>query len=62
MKIAEIREMNIEQIKKFVEEKRTEAVKLRFNLSMRQAKNVREYRNVRKDIAKALTILKEKAQ
>lgn len=61
MKISEIRDMNIEQLKKLVDEKRTEAVKLKFEISARQLKNHRQYRKVKQDIAKALTILKEKA-
>lgn len=60
MKIQEFRDMNIEQLKKLIEEKRTQAVKLRFDIASRQLKNHREYRTVKKDIAKALTILKEK--
>jgi ribosomal protein L29 len=59
MKITEIRDMNIEQLKKLVEEKRTEAVKLKFDISARQLKNHRQYRTVKKDIAKALTMIKE---
>ena len=62
MKIAEIKGMNSEQLKKFVDEKRTEAVKLRFDISMRQVKNNREYRTVKKDIARALTIIKQLEQ
>lgn len=61
MKITEIRDMNIEQIKKFIDEKQTQAVKLKFDIASRQLKNHREYRTIKKDIAKALTILKEKA-
>lgn len=59
MKIAQIREMKKEELKAFVEEKRAEAVKLRFDIAARQIKNHRDYRNSRKDIAKALTVLKE---
>lgn len=59
MKIQEIRDMNIEQIKKFIDEKRTHAVKLRFDIAARQLKNHREYRLIKKDVARALTILKE---
>lgn len=59
MKIAQIREMKIGELKAFVEEKRTEAVKLRFDIAARQIKNHRDYRNTRKDIAKALTVIKE---
>ncbi|HOF42758.1 MAG TPA: 50S ribosomal protein L29 [Candidatus Moranbacteria bacterium] len=60
MKASEIREMNIEQLKKFISEKRTQSVKLRFDISAKQIKNHREYRKTRKEIAQALTILKEK--
>jgi len=62
MKIAEIRDMNIEQLKKLVDEKRTQAIKLKFDISARQLKNHRQYRAIKKDIAKALTILKEKSE
>ncbi len=59
MKILEIRDMNVEQIKKLVAEKRAQAVKLRFDIAARQLKNHREYRQIKKDIARALTVLKE---
>ena len=56
-KIGEIREMKIEELKKFIEEKRSLAVKLRFDIAAKQLKNHREYRKTRKEIAKALTVL-----
>ena len=59
MKITEIRDMNIEQLKKLVEEKRTQAVKLKFDISARQLKNHRQYRTIKKDIAQLLTVIKE---
>ena len=59
-KITEIRDMNIEQLNKFVDEKSTEAIKLKFDIAARQLKNHRQYRVIKKDIAKALTIIKEK--
>lgn len=59
MKIQEIRDMNIEQLKKLVSEKQTQAVKLKFDISARQLKNHRQYRTIKKDIARALTIIKE---
>jgi ribosomal protein L29 len=62
MKISEIRDMNSEQLKKLVQEKRTEAVKLKFDISARQLKNHRQYRKTKKDISKILTILKEKSE
>lgn len=57
MKISEIREMKKEELKKFIDERRSEAVKLKFDIAAKQLKNHREYRNVRKDIARALTVL-----
>jgi large subunit ribosomal protein L29 len=61
MKIQEIRDMNIEQLKKMLAEKRTQAVKLRFDIASRQLKNHRQYRSLKTDIARGLTILKERA-
>lgn len=58
-KTQEFRNMNIEQLKKLVQEKRTQAVKLKFDVATKQAKNHRQYRDIKKDIAKALTIIKE---
>lgn len=57
MKIAEIKDMKKEELKKFVEEKRALAVKLRFDIAAKQLKNHREYRETRKEIARALTVL-----
>lgn len=62
MKIQEIRDMNIEQLKKLIAEKQTQAVKLRFDIAARQVKNHRQYRTLKTDIARALTILKERAE
>lgn len=59
MKIAEIKDMKKEELRKFVEEKRALAVKLRFDIAAKQLKNHREYRNTRKEIARALTVLGE---
>ncbi|MEI7890615.1 MAG: 50S ribosomal protein L29 [bacterium] len=61
MKIQEIRDMNIEQLKKMLAEKRTQAVKLRFDIAARQMKNHRQYRAIKTDIARALTILTERS-
>ncbi|EKE16142.1 MAG: hypothetical protein ACD_11C00029G0022 [uncultured bacterium] len=59
MKIQEIRDMKKEELEKFVEEKRALAVKLRFDIATKQTKNNKEYSQVRKDIARALTILND---
>jgi large subunit ribosomal protein L29 len=59
MKAKEIREMNKEEVKKILTDKRNRLLKLRFDISSRQIKNNREYRNIKKDIARILTIFKE---
>lgn len=62
MKIQEIRDMNIEQLKKVIAEKRAQAVKLRFDIAARQLKNHRQYRALKTDIARALTVLKQNTE
>lgn len=55
----EIRNMKKEELKKFVEEKKASAVKLRFDIAAKQLKNHREYRSIRKDIARAMTLINQ---
>jgi large subunit ribosomal protein L29 len=59
MKAKEIREMNKEEVKKILTDKRNRLLKLRFDISSKQIKNNREYRNIKKDIARILTVFKE---
>lgn len=59
MKIKEIREKGVEELKKLLAEKRESVRKLRFDLAAKQTKNVREIRNNKKDVAKILTAIKE---
>lgn len=59
MKIKELREMSRGEIEKLLEEKKAKAVQLRFDITSKQIKNHREYRNIKRDIAKIITILKE---
>lgn len=61
MKAKEIRELNIEEIKKLIEEKKSKVVNLRFDIAAKQIKGHRAYRDSRKVISQALTILKEKS-
>lgn len=60
MKIKELRELGDNELAKLLEEKKAKAVSLRFDISSKQLKNNREYRNVKKDIARILTLLREK--
>lgn len=59
MKIKELRELGDNELAKLLEEKKAKAVSLRFDISSKQLKNNREYRNVKKDIARILTLLEE---
>jgi ribosomal protein L29 len=59
MGIKELREKNIEELKKLLGEKKEYARKLRFDISSKQVKNNREYRNTRKEISRILTLIKE---
>ena len=55
-------EMSKTEIEKFLETQRTKMTKLRFDISSKQIKNHREYRNAKRDIAKSLTALKGKQE
>ena len=55
-------EMSKPEIEKFLEDGQAKMVKLRFDISSKQIKNHREYRNTKKDIARAITILKSKQE
>lgn len=59
MKIAQIREMKKNELEKFVEEKKALAVKLRFDIAGKQIKNNQQYKKVRQEVARALTVLKQ---
>jgi large subunit ribosomal protein L29 len=59
MKLQEIREKSIAERLTLLIELQDKARKLRFDLSLREAKNHREYRKMKKDIARILTIARE---
>lgn len=58
-KIRELREKNIEELKKLLDEKREQARKLRFDIASKQVKNNREYRSAKRDIARILTLISD---
>lgn len=60
MKAAEIRQKTKDELIKSVKEMREKLRALRFDLASGKVKNVREIRQIRKDVARILTILKEK--
>lgn len=59
MKIKELREKNTEELKRILTEKQENVRKFRFDIATRQAKNNRDIRKNKKDIAKVLTIINE---
>lgn len=60
MKIYEIREMNIKEIEKRIEEEEQNLVDLRFQNELKNLTNTAKLDLVKKDIAKMKTVLKEK--
>lgn len=60
MKIAELRLKTKEELQKLLIEDRERLRNLRFDLAAGKVKNVRGIRTLRKDIARTLTLLKEK--
>ncbi len=60
MKVAEIRALSDEELKKQFQESRKELFNLRFRLATKQLVNHRELPRVRKDIACLNTIMRER--
>lgn len=60
MKIAEIRNMTSEQLEAKLVELKDELFRLRFQNSIRQLDNPHKISDVKKDIARVMTVLQEK--
>lgn len=60
MKAREIRRKTKAELEKILEDLRKNQQQLRFNLAAGKVKNVREIRKIKRDVARILTILKEK--
>lgn len=60
MKAKDLREKNINELAKDLVDKKNEAQGLIFDVSVKQAKNHRELRKAKKDIARILTVISEK--
>jgi len=60
MKTGELRQKSKEELQRFLQEKREKLRILRFDLASGKVKNVREIREIKKDIARIITLLKEK--
>ena len=61
MKTKELREKSDKELQNMVKAEKEKLKKLRFSLSSRQLKNYNAIENTKKNIAKALTVLKEKS-
>lgn len=59
MKAKELRNLTYEELQKKLKEARQELFNLRFQLATGQLKNYRRIKEVKKDIARILTVLKE---
>ncbi len=62
MKLKELKEKTESELKKILQDWREKLRQLRFDLSAGKVKNVREIRIIKKNIARILTILKERSK
>ncbi|MGB3681154.1 MAG: 50S ribosomal protein L29 [Rubrobacteraceae bacterium] len=62
MKVAEVRELDVEELERRVAETRRELFNLRFQHATGQLENTGQIQEVRKNIARILTVLNQKKQ
>ena len=60
MKAQEYKEMTMEELEDYLKEKRTELVTQRFEVGSRQLKNYNKIGQTRREIARILTVMKQK--
>jgi large subunit ribosomal protein L29 len=60
MKAKELRQKTEKELRDLLNESRDKLGQLRFDLASKKLKNIREIRELRKDIARILTILSQK--
>lgn len=60
MKASELRKLKIEELRKKADELKMELLKLRFQQRISGLDNPMAIRNLRKDIARVLTVIREK--
>lgn len=58
MKTTELRQKSKDELRKILEDDREKLRQLRFDLSAGKVKNVKEVHNLKKEIARILTLLK----
>jgi large subunit ribosomal protein L29 len=62
MKAAEVRELDVEELEQRLADTRRELFNLRFQLATGQLENTGQLKEVRKNIARLLTVLNQKKQ
>jgi len=62
VKVRELEDKPQEALQKILQEKRGRIQRLRFKLSQGKLKNVSEIKSIKKDIARILTVLNQKAK
>ena len=62
MKVAEVRELGVDELERRVVETRRELFNLRFQHATGQLENTGQLKEVRKNIARLLTVLTQKRQ
>ena len=60
MKVDEIREMSVEDLKAKIEELTTERFNLRFRSATESIENPMRFRGIRRDLARLQTVLRER--
>lgn len=61
MKIRELRDKSVEELKKLLLDYSDKRLDLNFKIANKQLKNIREIRDLKKNIAQVQTVLLEKA-
>jgi len=60
MELKELKEKTVEELQTLLKIWREQSRDLRFSVSSKQLKNIRESRNAKKTVAQILTLIKEK--
>jgi|DewCreStandDraft_4_1066084.scaffolds.fasta_scaffold02664_11 large subunit ribosomal protein L29 len=60
MKPREIRDLTVEEIERKIKENKEMLLKLNLKLSTKQMENTSQIRQIKRDIARLITVLKEK--
>lgn len=59
-KLKELHQKDTDELKALLGQKRRESAKTRFDLKLKKVKNVHKIKSIRKEIARALTIIRER--